>query len=186
MFRIVTRQSEGFKSFSEKILKFFLFGISSDNQHLQKLFFPEMSEWSADCFNEFCRPKDFSTRCTFGKIEGDWNISRKKIDQILGVTREKPAAIHKSENNFGLRKSENKFALHKSENEFALHKSENEFNPNPPPSLPNPEAKSWFKTLPGLKFRISIVVIPYRNSENNESSSQLRNSKKCSTAPKIN
>ena len=37
------------------------------------------------------------------------------------------AAIHKSENKFGLHKSENKFGLHKSENKFGLHKSENEF-----------------------------------------------------------
>ena len=37
------------------------------------------------------------------------------------------AAIHKSENKFGLHKSENEFGLHKSENEFGLHKSENEF-----------------------------------------------------------
>ena len=43
------------------------------------------------------------------------------------------AAIHKSENKFGLHKSENKFGLHKSENKFGLHKSENEFNPTPPP-----------------------------------------------------
>ena len=34
------------------------------------------------------------------------------------------AAIHKSENKFGLHKSENKFELHKSENEFGLLKSE--------------------------------------------------------------
>ena len=34
------------------------------------------------------------------------------------------AAIHKSENKFGLHKSENEFGLHKSENEFGLHKSE--------------------------------------------------------------
>ena len=50
--------------------------------------------------------------------------------------------LHKSENKLGLHKSENKFAFHKSENEFALHKSENEFNPNPQPLPPNPEAKS--------------------------------------------
>ena len=30
-----------------------------------------------------------------------------------------PAAIHKSENKFGLHKSENKFGLHKSENNLA-------------------------------------------------------------------
>ena len=34
------------------------------------------------------------------------------------------AAIHKSENKFG---------LHKSEKKIGLHKSENEFNPNPFP-----------------------------------------------------
>ena len=34
------------------------------------------------------------------------------------------AAIHKSENKFGLYKSENKLGLHKSENKFGLHKSE--------------------------------------------------------------
>ena len=65
---------------------------------------------------------------------------------MLSETRVRlPAAIHKSENKFG---------LHKSENEVALHKSEIEFNPNPP----NPEAKSWVKTLRGLNFRISIMV----------------------------
>ena len=34
------------------------------------------------------------------------------------------AAIHKSEDKFGLHKSKDKFGLHKTENEFGLHKSE--------------------------------------------------------------
>ena len=43
------------------------------------------------------------------------------------------AAIHKSENKFG---------LHKSENKFGLHKSENECNPNPSPPPPKKKPRS--------------------------------------------
>ena len=57
------------------------------------------------------------------------------------------AAIHKSENKFGLHKSENKFGLHKSENKFGLHKSENECNPNPSP----PPQKKTQKRISELK-----------------------------------
>ena len=60
-------------------------------------------------------------------LECQQNLVRVTSFAIFCIQHEILAAIHKSENKFGLHKSENKFGLHKSENKFGLHKSENKF-----------------------------------------------------------